>query len=122
MDHLLKTGEEHKKFKEKGDSRSIYQNELDKTCFHHDMVYGDFQDLCRGMVFDIVLGHKAFNIAKNWRYDGYQCRLASMVYKVLNKNCSGGYVTRVDKSAIKSEIMTNQYFRTSLPKFSRRIA
>ena len=45
-----------------------------------------------------------------------------MVYKVLNKNCSGGYVTRVDKSAIKRKIMTNQYFRTSLPKFSRRIA
>ena len=28
-----------------GDSSYIYQNELDKGCFHHDLVYGDFKDL-----------------------------------------------------------------------------
>ena len=33
------------KFKETGDSRYIYQNELDKACFQHDMTYGDFKDL-----------------------------------------------------------------------------
>ena len=33
------------KFKETGDSRYIYQNELDKVCFQHDMAYGDFKDL-----------------------------------------------------------------------------
>ena len=32
-------------FKEIGDSRCINQNELDKTCFQHDMAYGDFKDL-----------------------------------------------------------------------------
>ena len=31
------------KIKEIGDSRYIYQNELDKTCFQHDMAYGDFK-------------------------------------------------------------------------------
>ena len=35
------------KFKEAGDSRHIYQNELDKACFQHDMAYGDFKDLTR---------------------------------------------------------------------------
>ena len=25
----------------------VYQNELDKVCFQHDMVYGDFKDLNR---------------------------------------------------------------------------
>ena len=30
------------KFKETRDSRYIYQNELYKICFQHDMVYGDF--------------------------------------------------------------------------------
>ena len=25
----------------------IYQNELDKACFQHDMAYGDFKDLTR---------------------------------------------------------------------------
>ena len=34
-------------FKEIGDSRCINQNELDKTCFQHDMAYGDFKDLPR---------------------------------------------------------------------------
>ena len=27
------------KFKETGDSRDVYQNELDKSCFEHDLVY-----------------------------------------------------------------------------------
>ena len=35
------------KFKEKGDSRYIYKNELDKVCFQHDLAYGDFKDLAR---------------------------------------------------------------------------
>ena len=35
------------KFKEAGDSRYIYQNELDKACFQHDMAYGDFKYLTR---------------------------------------------------------------------------
>ena len=28
-----------------GDLRYIYQNELDKACFQHDLAYWDFQDL-----------------------------------------------------------------------------
>ena len=35
------------KLKETGDSRYIYQNELDKACFQNDMTYGDFKDLIR---------------------------------------------------------------------------
>ena len=34
-------------FKETGDTSYIYKNELDKACFHHDMVYGDFKDLAK---------------------------------------------------------------------------
>ena len=54
----------------------IYKNELDKACFEHDMAYGDS---------DKFLKDKAFNIAKNPKYDGYQRRLASMVYKLFDK-------------------------------------
>ena len=36
-----KNKERIQKFKETGDSRYIYENELDKTCFQHDMAYGD---------------------------------------------------------------------------------
>ena len=44
MDHSVKIKEEQKP-KEAGDSRYIYQNELDKVCFQHDMAYEDFKDL-----------------------------------------------------------------------------
>ena len=63
-------------FKETGDSRCIYQNELDKACFQHDMAYGDFKELTRRTASDKILRDKAFNIAKNPKYGGYQRRLA----------------------------------------------
>ena len=43
------------------------------------MAYGDFKDLTIRIVFDKILCDKVFNIAKNPKYDGCQCRLASMV-------------------------------------------
>ena len=41
---FTKSKERIKKFKETRDSRYIYQNELDKACFQHDTVCGDFKD------------------------------------------------------------------------------
>ena len=43
------------------------------------MAYGDFKDLTRRTASDKILHDKAFNIAKNPKYDGHQSRLASMV-------------------------------------------
>ena len=51
---------------------TVYRNELDKACFQHDMAYGNFKDLARKTVSDKVLRRKAFNIAKNPKYDGYK--------------------------------------------------
>ena len=73
------------KFKQTGDSRYFYKNELDKACFQHDMAYGNFKDLKRRTAADNVLRDKAFNIAKNPKYDGYQRDLASMIYTFLIK-------------------------------------
>ena len=42
---FTKNKERMQKFKQTGDSRYIYRNELDKACFQHDMAYGDFKDL-----------------------------------------------------------------------------
>ena len=42
---FTKNKERIQKFKETGYSRYIYQNELDKACFQHDMANGDFKDL-----------------------------------------------------------------------------
>ena len=35
---------------------------------------------------DKVLKDKTFKIASNWSYDGYQRGIASMFYKIFNKN------------------------------------
>ena len=40
VDHLQKN-ESIRKFQETVDLRYIYQNELDKACFQHDIAYGD---------------------------------------------------------------------------------
>ena len=60
------------KIMETGDTNYIYKNELDKACFQHDMVYGDFKDLKRRTQSDKVLKDKAFVIGSNPKYDGYQ--------------------------------------------------
>ena len=82
---FTKNKERIRKFKETGDSRYIYSNELDKGCFQHDMDYGDFKDLARRTAADKVLRNKAFNIANDPKYDGYQRGLASMVIDFLIK-------------------------------------
>ena len=76
---FTKNKERIQKFKETGETSYIYKIELDKACFQHDMAYGDFGDLARRRASDKVFRDKAFNIAKNPRYDGYQRRIASMV-------------------------------------------
>ena len=82
---FTKNKERIQKFKEKGDSRYIYQKELDEACFEYDMAYGDFKGLTRRTASDKILRDKAFNIAKNPKYDGYQRGLASMVYRFFDK-------------------------------------
>ena len=54
------------------------------------MAYGDFKDLARKTTSHKVLRNKAFNIAKNPKYDGYQRGFTSIVYKFFNKKSEGG--------------------------------
>ena len=73
---FMKNKERKQKFKETRDSRYIYQNKLDKGCFQHDVAYGDFKDLNRRTGSVKILQDKAFNIAENLKYNGYQRGLA----------------------------------------------
>ena len=45
------------------------------------MAYGDFKDLIGRTGPGQILCDKAFDIAKNSKYDGYQRGLASVAYK-----------------------------------------
>ena len=65
-----------------GNTHFIYNNELNKVCFQHDMAYGESNDLAKITHSDKVLRDKAFKIESDSKYGGYQRRLASMVYKV----------------------------------------
>ena len=53
------------------------------------MAYGDFKDLAKRTIADKYLRDKAFNIASDQKYDGYQRGLASMVYKFFDKKSQG---------------------------------
>ena len=53
------------------------------------MAYGDLRDLNGRTVTDKVLHDKAFNIAKNPKYDGYHHGLALIVYTFFNRRTSG---------------------------------
>ena len=79
------------KFIQTGDKNYIYRNELDKACFQHDMAYGKYKDLERRTQSDKVLKDKAFEIANNPKYDGYQRGLAPMVYKIFLQEIKGNW-------------------------------
>ena len=82
---FTKNKERIEKFMQTGDTNFIYKNELDKACFQHDMAYGKTKDLVKRTQSDKVLKDKAFKIASDPKYDGYQRGLASMVYKFFDK-------------------------------------
>ena len=63
----------------KGLWRQVIQNELDKACFQYDKAYGKSKDLAKRTISDKVLRGKAFKMASDPKYDGYQRGLASMV-------------------------------------------
>ena len=58
------------------------------------MAHGKTKDLVKRTQSDKVLKNKAFKIASDANYDGYQRGLASMVYKFFGKKSKGsGIVT-----------------------------
>ena len=82
---FTKHKERIKKFNQTGDTRYVYRNDLDKVCFQHDSAYADNKDLINRTRADNVLRDKAYDIASNPEYDGYQRGLASMVHKFFDK-------------------------------------
>ena len=90
---FTKNKERIEKFMKIGNTDSIYRNELDKPCVQHDMAYGKAKDLIRRTQSDKALRDKAFKIASDPKYDGYQRGLASMVYKFFDKMSKGSRIT-----------------------------
>ena len=101
-----KNKERIKKFKETGDEQYIYRKELSKACFQYDTAYGDFKDLARRTASDKVLRVKAYNVAKNPKYDGYQKILTSKSY----------FYFKTSGIGVNNEIKQNQQLAEELHK------
>ena len=101
---FTKNKERIEKFMKTGHTDFIYKNELDKACFQHDMAYGKSKDLVKRTQSDKVLRDKAFKIARDPKYDGYQRGLVSMVYKFFDKNSSGSGITNESNYQLANEL------------------
>ena len=80
------------------------------------MVYGDFKDLKRRTASDKIFGDKAFNIAKNPKYDGYQRGLASMVYNFFDKKSASLTDKSVSGNGVNIPLEFNEQLAKDLNK------
>ena len=126
---FTKHKERIQKFKETGDVRYIYRNELDKACFQHDAAYADNKDLLNRTRADKILGDKAYAIASNPQYDGYQRGLASMVYKFFDSKVASPDKKTVGSGTTKSSSLervneniklANELHKPIIRKFNKR--
>ena len=109
-----------KEFKRTGDTRYIYRNELGKACFQHDSAYADHKDLINSTEADKFLRDKAYGIASNPKYDGYQRGLASMVYKFFDKKSMGSGFKKLKNTARNSSILSDERHKPIIRKFNKR--
>ena len=72
------------------------------------LAYGCFTDSPKRTAADKILHDKAFNVAKNPKFDGYRGGLVSMVDTFFDKKASGG--------AAKNEILLNKELTVELHK------
>ena len=63
----------------------MYRNELDKDYFVDDAAYSESKDLAKSTISEKILKDRAYEIAINHGYHGYQRALASKVYKFFDK-------------------------------------
>ena len=110
-----------KEFKRTGDTRYIYRNELDKACFQHDSAYADHKDLISRTKSDKVLRDKAYDIASNPEYDGYQRSFANMVYKFFDKKSTGSGFKKLKNTTKPSfSILADELHKPIIRKFNKR--
>ena len=93
----------------------MYKNELDKACFVHDAAYSDSKDLTKRTVADKILKNRAFDIAKDPKYDGYQRGLASMVYKFFDSKVSGSGAKLIPENGQ----LANEHHKLIIRKFEK---
>ena len=85
------------------------------------MAYGDFKDLARRTASDKMLRDKAFNIAKNPKYYGYERGPASMVHKFFDKKSAGSGVNTHANNKIKQNYqLAEELHKPIIRKFFKK--
>ena len=92
-----------------GNTDYIYKNDLDKVCFQHDMAYGRYKYFTKITKSDNISRYKAFTIAINTKYDGYQRRIFLMIYRFF------------DKKSMSNQQLVDKLYKQILSKFERKI-
>ena len=97
----MRNKERIQKFMQTRDTHFIYLNDLDKACFQHDMTYGSYKELVKRT--ESVFRDKAFQIASDPKYDGYERGLASIVYKFFDRKSVGSGAKSMPNQQLTNE-------------------
>ena len=68
----MKHRERTQKFRETGNRKHFYIHQLGKTCFAHNTGYSDSKDLAKRTISDKIFKNRAYEIARDHKYNGYQ--------------------------------------------------
>ena len=113
---FIRNKERTEKFMQAENTDFSHRNELDKACFQHDMASAKSKNLVKRTEPDKALREKAFKIASNPKYDGYQRGLSLMVYKLFDRKSSGSGVVAIGSSYQ----LANELHWQIIRKFQRR--
>ena len=80
------------------------------------MTYGKSKDLVKRAQSDKVLRKKPFEIASDPKYDGYQRRLASMIYKFFDKKSNGSGIAAIEPNYQ----LANELHKPIIKEFKKR--
>ena len=94
--------------KKTSDLNYIYKNKLDKASFAHDVAYADSKDIAKRTVSDKVLKDRAYEIALNPIYNGYQRGLENVVYKFFGKKIASGAIAISKTGAKVNEVLAHE--------------
>ena len=119
LEPFTKHRERIQKFRETGNLKHLYRNELRKVCFAHDTAHSDNKDLAKGAIADKILKDRACEIARNRGYDRYQRALGSMVYKFFDKKTGSGAVATSKVGMSVNEQLAEELHEPVI-KFKRR--
>ena len=108
------------KFRETGNLKHLYRNELDKACFAHDAAYSESKDLAKRTISDKTLKDRAYEIARNCNYDGCQGALESMVYKFFDKKTGPGARATSKAGISVYQQLAEELHKLVTKKFKRR--